>query len=151
MLLLTSRRVVSIHYTVLGLSPSHKTRQNRRQFDYMDIEFIDRHCRSSVVDRKKEVTLSACHFWVNVCYRRRRIAEILLPTGLAVFLEFRLECFDKFFAAARLSAVSCRVLSLIFGCSFRWYIVVCYWLSGVGCLLLTINCRMSVPVVVVAS
>ena len=41
----------------------------------IDNEFIDRHCRLSVVDEKKKVHLSACRCRPQVCERLSRIID----------------------------------------------------------------------------
>ncbi len=48
--------------------------------------------------------------------------------------------------------VGCQRSGVGFDCWMKLSVVyICYWLSGVGCRLLTINCQVSVPMVAVAS
>jgi hypothetical protein len=65
-----------------------KAAPNLQLFDIFYTEFIDRHCRSSVVDIGRQIAMSACGCRAHVCNRHCRTIDCRNKNGVVSLSGF---------------------------------------------------------------
>jgi hypothetical protein len=141
----------------MGLAVTCKAGRNRGLFDIFDKEFIDRHCRSLVVDWWIKVALSPCRCRIKVCNRQfwivdernvyHSVVRLSLSANEATIRTFTIsvrrrivheggsqECFQSGLLYFLMFFGTCWFLGVSVDCRLCLsMVVVCCQLSVVGC------------------